>query len=323
VSRFVIVFILQFVYFFLPASAQVDTGKADTGKKLIHRVDSLPRKTTIISIKDSLPGVRMKDSFTTKPATRAVWPTDSSLPLNAQILQHHPYFGFSNAPITSHISIHQSEGKETIFYVLVGILLLFAFLRSAFAKYLNDLFRLFFRTTLKQRQIRDQLMQTPLPSLLFNGFFIVSGSLYTDYMLVHFGLVDKESFWIYFFYCCVGISMVYLVKFLGLKVLGWIFNMPEIADSYIFIVFIINKVIGIFLLPFLVMLAFMEGTAFEIALVASWIGIAALICYRFILTYAAVRNQVKFNPFHFFLYLCAFEIAPLLLIYKVLLVFFQ
>jgi hypothetical protein len=267
--------------------------------------------------------VLMKDSFSRQPTKIPSWSFDSTLPLDVQVLRHHPYFGFGETPVTTQSMIHQFQGKELIFYVMVALLLVFAFLRSAFGKYLTDLFRLFFRTTLKQRQIREQLMQTPLPSLLLNGFFVISGAFYIDFMLIYFKLIDKEDFWMYFVYSGLGLSVVYFAKFLGLKVLGWIFNMREAADSYIFIVFVINKVIGIFLLPFLIMLAFMDGNAYHIALVSSWFGVAALICYRFILTYASVRNQVRFNPFHFFLYLCAFEIAPLLLIYKLLLVFFH
>ncbi len=166
-------------------------------------------------------------------------------------------------------------------------------------------------------------MQTPLPSLLLNGFFVLTGGLYIDFMLLHFHLIEKPVFWLFFLYCAAGLSVTYFVKFTGMKILGRIFNLQEAADSYIFIVFIINKVIGVFLLPLLIMLAFMQGNGYQAALVLSWTGIGILLLYRFVLTYSAVRNQVKFNPFHFFLYLCAFEIAPLLLIYKVLLVFFQ
>jgi hypothetical protein len=315
VSRFFILFL--WVCFFLPVAAQVDTTAVP-----IPPTDSVQQQTPV-SIKDSLLAQQMKDSFSRQPALLRPWSLDSSLPIAMQVLQHHPYFGFGTDPITTGSMIHQFKGKELIFYVMVALLLVFAFLRSAFGKYMNDLFRLFFRTTLKQSQIREQLMQTPLPSLLLNGFFVISGAFYIDFQLIHFGLIEKEVFWIYFLYCGLGLSVVYLAKFLGLKVLGWIFNMREAAGSYIFIVFVINKVIGIFLLPFLIMLAFMDGKAYHVALVSSWFGVAALICYRFILTYAAVRNQVRFNPFHFFLYLCAFEIAPLLLIYKLLLVFFD
>ena len=266
----------------------------------------------------------MADSVSKRPViTKGEWQVIDSIPVSLQVLQHHPYLGFSTVPIAAVTAPRKSQGKEVFFYVIIALLLLFAFLKQAFAKYFNDLFRLFFRTTLKYRQIREQLMKTPLPSLLLNAFFVICAALYACFLLLHYELIERDEYWRYFLYSCIGLSTIYFVKFLGLKVIGWIFNMRDAADSYIFIVFVINKVIGVFLLPFIVMLAFMTGTGYSVALVLSWFGIGALILYRFILSYAAVRNQVRFNPFHFFLYLCAFEIAPLLLIYKALLVFFQ
>jgi hypothetical protein len=41
--------------------------------------------------------------------------------------------------------------------------------------------------------------------------------------------------------------------------------------------------------------------------------------YRLVASYKMLRKEIKISGLHFFLYLCAFEIAPLLLIYKVLL----
>ncbi|MEI9911270.1 MAG: DUF4271 domain-containing protein [Bacteroidota bacterium] len=240
-----------------------------------------------------------------------------------QVLRRHPYFGFGSQPVVIRTGLRQFQGKEILFYGLIGLLIAFAFLRQAFPKYFNDLFRLFFRTTLKQKQVREQLMQTPVPSLLLNFFFVISGGLYIDILLQHFGSAPVDNFWLLFLYCALGLSIIYTIKFLGLKISGWLFNMKEGGDTYIFVVFIINKVIGIFLLPFLVLLSFLQGNVYTIAMVLSWCGIGVLLIYRFLLTYASVRNQVRFNPFHFFLYLCAFEIAPLLLIYKALLFFFQ
>jgi hypothetical protein len=166
-------------------------------------------------------------------------------------------------------------------------------------------------------------MQTPLPSLLLNVFFFASGGLYASFLLQRYGLNPLQSFWLLALYCCLGLAACYIVKFIGLKVLGWLFNMTEAADSYIFIVFVVNKMIGILLLPFLVILAFSMGNVYTVGLSLSWCLLAALLAYRLILTYGAVRNLVKVNPFHFFLYLCAFEIAPLLLVYKGLLLFFR
>ena len=242
---------------------------------------------------------------------------------NPEILKRHPYFGFRSDSITLVSDKKKFIGKELLFYTLIALLLVFAFLKKLSSKYFTDLFRLFFRTTLKQRQIREQLMQSPLPSFLFNGFFVMTASLYVGFLFQHFHFTSVENLWQLFLYCGIGISGIYLIKFLGLKLSGWIFNAEEATNAYIFIVFIVNKMIGIFLLPFLILLAFTQGAIYEISLVLSWCGIGALYIYRFILSYGAVRNQVKLNPFHFFLYVCAFEIAPLLLIYKALLYFFS
>ena len=240
------------------------------------------------------------------------------------VLQHHPYFGF-NAPLTTkgRSEMKQFSGKELLFYLVVFLLIIYALLKLAFPKYFSDLFRLFFRTTLKQRQIKEQLMQTPLPSLLLNCFFVITAGLYITFLVQHFNFGGGQNFWLIFLYSCVGLSVAYFLKFVGLKVSGWLFNVEEAANSYIFIVFVVNKMMGILLLPFLVLLAFTIGNVYVGGLTISWCIIAALLLYRFILTWSAIHNEIKVNPFHFFLYLCAFEIAPLLLVYKGLLLFFR
>jgi len=251
------------------------------------------------------------------------WKLDPSARIDWQILWHHPYFGFNAVPVILRSEKKIFEGKELLFYSILLLILFYALLRNAFPKYFNDLFRLFFRTTMKQRQIREQLMQTPFPSILLNIFFVLSAGLYLSFLIVHYKLNPLDNFWLLFFYCVIGLSGIYLVKFLGLKVIGWVFNLKAAADSYLFVVFIINKMAGLLLLPFLVLLAFTSGNLNMVGLTLSYIVLGGLLAYRFILTYTVVRNQVRVKPFQFFLYLCAFEIAPLLLVYKLLLIYFR
>jgi hypothetical protein len=63
----------------------------------------------------------------------------------------------------------QVQHKEWLFYYLLGIAFLFGLLRISYLRYFNDLFRVFFRTSLRVNQIREQLVQSGLQSLLFNG----------------------------------------------------------------------------------------------------------------------------------------------------------
>jgi Domain of unknown function (DUF4271) len=329
-NRFVF---FTFIFFI---SAGVSFAQNGSDSTTVPIGDSVIQKDTIV-IKDSLALLSPNDSVSPKesadwrtkmPGKDTSWTINPSIPffyqnLSWQLLQRHPYFGFSAPPVIIRSEVRQIMGKELLFYLLVFLLLIYALLRQAFPKYFNDLFRYFFRTTLKQRQISEQLMETPLPSLLLNGFFVVIGGLYITFLLQHFKLIPADNFWRMFLYCILSLSAIYFIKFIGLRISGWLFNMQEAANSYIFIVFIINKMIGILLLPFLILLAFTPGDIYFVSLTLSWCLVAGMLVYRMILTFGAVRNQVKVNPFHFFLYICAFEIAPLLLIYKGLLFFFR
>lgn len=273
----------------------------------IKRIDSLG--LPILQI-DS---VRIKDSLRISDSLRLIQhATDSLQKLNearpAEILKE----GVKKVFI----------GKEWLFYYLTLLLIILGLLRRAFAKYFYDLFRVFFKTTLKQRQTQEQLLQSPLPSIFMNVFFILSAGLYVNFVLQHFQLVIADNFWLQYLYCAGGLASIYIVKFIGLKITGWLFNVSNATDAYTFIVFIINKMLGIFLLPFLVFLAFCKEPLYSIAMIISWFGIGLLLIYRFILSYGAIRKEVNLNSFHFILYILGFEVVPLLLIYKLLLVIF-
>lgn len=255
------------------------------------------------------------------------WDINPDYPVTYQILQRHPFLNFAAQPIVVHSVIRKFRGKEVMFYTMAGFVLIFALLKQTFSKYFIDMLRVFFRTSMKQRQIREQLMQNPFPSLIFNIFFVASAGLYITFLLQHFNFIPDSgpfsNFWLMYAYCCLGLAVIYTGKFISLKLIGWLLNIKKAADAYSFIVFIINKMIGIFLVPFIVLLAFSNEPVYTISLVLSWCGVGALFLYRFILGFTAIRKEVRFNIFHFFLYLGAFEVAPLLLIYKLLLMVFK
>jgi hypothetical protein len=287
--------------------------------------DSLKPKPRPIRIKDSTgivePTIFVIDSLKLKDSLRK---TDSIRLLQqvADSLQNRSVGKQMPVQILKDGNKKIFTGKEYLFYYLIFLFILFGLLRRAFAKYFYDLFRVFFKTTLKQRQTQEQLLQSSLASVLLNSFFVLSAGLYVNFLLQYFQLVISDNFWLQYLYCAGALAGIYLVKYIGLKITGWLFNVSNATDSYTFIVFIINKMLGIFLLPFLLLLAFANDPLYSSALVISWIGIGLLLIYRFILSYGALRKEVKLNSFHFILYILGFEVIPLLLIYKLLLLIF-
>jgi hypothetical protein len=239
------------------------------------------------------------------------------------VLKINPYYAFFAAPESRLSAEHITAGKEALFYLLAGLLLFFALIKLFFNKYVSNLLGLIFRGSLRQKQIREQLLQTPLPSLLLNIFFVIVAGLYIFFLIRYYNFVGHTPFWLQLLYCIVIVGLVYLVKFMILKLTGWIFNMRDAADTYIFIVFLINKLLAIFLLPLLIMMVFSLVSWTSVLLTLSYVMLGMFFAYRYIVSFAPVRREVKVSQFHFFMYLCAFEIIPLLLMYKVLVHFFS
>jgi hypothetical protein len=240
-----------------------------------------------------------------------------------KVLAASPVYNFTGKPVVEIFEVHRSNSKDSLFYLLVGILFYFALIRIFFTKYLDNLITLFFRVSLRQQQIREQVLQTPLPSLLLNILFILSAGLYACFLLHYSKIGEGVRFWVIYFYCMVLLGSIYLVKFLVLKFVGWVFSISRATDIYIFVVFLVNKMMGIFLLPFLILITFSGSDVREIFITISLAMVFVLWTYRSLASYRPVRNEIKLTPFYFFLYLCAFEIAPLLLIYKVLLTYLE
>ena len=219
--------------------------------------------------------------------------------------------------------IHQPDSKDSMFYLIVAILFYFALIRIFFEKYFSNLLTLFFRVSLRHQQIREQVLQTPLPSLLLNILFVISAGLYACFLLHYSRWGAGVNFWVLYLYCMGLLAAIYLVKFVVLKFIGWVFSISRATDIYIFVVFLVNKMLGIFLLPFLIVIIFSGQEGREVFITISLAMVFVLWTYRVLASYRPVRNEIKLTPFYFILYLCAFEIAPLLLIYKVLLTYLE
>jgi hypothetical protein len=303
----------------------------------VHRAirDSIRRLQAAVP-KDSVATATVAPSATViSPVAKTPAPAPTPPPMPAptqgppaisfweKVLSINAYFNFTGQPVIEIFSLHRPNSKDSLFYLLVAILFYFALIRIFFEKYFNNLMTLFFRVSLRQQQIREQVLQTPLPSLLLNILFIISGGLYACYLLHYSRLGAGIRFWVLYLNCMLLLGTIYFVKFLVLKFIGWVFSISRATDIYIFIVFLVNKMLGIFLLPFLIVITFSGPELREVFITISLAMIFVLWTYRILASYRPVHNEIKLTPFYFFLYLCAFEIAPLLLIYKVLLTYLE
>ena len=205
--------------------------------------------------------------------------------------------------------------KDLLFYSIIILLFLYGFVNNVFPQYFPKLFNQFSQSSLRMMQHREQLLQNSLGSLIVNICFILSFTLMSTLLIFSSHLLAL-SFWEVYFYIAVFFMCLYLGKYVCLQFAGYIFNTRELVNTYIFVVFMINKVLGVLLVPFILILAFAKPVFYPYAIGGAATVALLLILYRYLFSLTSVRNKLHISSFHFFLYLCAFEILPLALLYK-------
>jgi hypothetical protein len=235
------------------------------------------------------------------------------------IQQQNTFLNSHGVPVAMVVKQKTTRSNDILFYILAGLVFCMGLIKLYFARYFSNLFRVFFNTSLRQSQLADQLLQAKLPSLFFNAFFIISGGIYIFLVLQQYNLINYQHRWVLIVSCIVVLGLIYLVKYSSLKFTGWLTGYKEATDSYIFIIFMICKILGIILIPFTILMAFAAIPIASTSALISLLVIGIFLLLRFFRSYGLLQNQLKVSRFHFFLYIAGVEVIPLLLIYKGLL----
>ena len=238
----------------------------------------------------------------------------------AELLQQNFFLKTANQPSNF---IFQKEHRSTnrqqiLFYVVFFLFIMFAILKVVFNNYFNNIIKVFFNTTLRQSQLTEQLLLAKLPSLFYNVFFVVVISIYVFVLMKSFSLSLMNNRMI-LLYILFSVLCVYAVKYFVLQISGWLTGYKQDIDNYIFIVFLINKILAILLLPIITLIAFSDSGVSMFALKLSFVMIFGMILLRYLRSFSLLNRKLSFSKFHFLLYIIGVELIPILLIYKTLL----
>jgi hypothetical protein len=150
--------------------------------------------------------------------------------------------------------------------------------------------------------------------LLYSSFFI-NAAIFVYLIVFNF---FKLQGWTYFQYIFLGILGVYLVKHLFINIMGKVFPFKKDSQLYGFTIQTFNIFVGIILIPFNLIIAFgPESTAVPLIYIGLVI-IGILTLLRIFRGFLIASTYIQSNLFHFLLYICTFEIIPILLLIKII-----
>lgn len=153
------------------------------------------------------------------------------------------------------------------------------------------------------------------PYLLLYGSFLLNAGMFL-FLIVRISKKETFNNLPFFFICMFVAAVIFLSKHLMLYITAWLFPVEKEVRRYNFLVIIFNCVLGLFLMPFNFLLAFAQESYQEFLLFWTLGLVVIFYIYRALRSSRISTKFLADNQFHFLLYLCAVEIAPVILVIK-------
>jgi len=217
-------------------------------------------------------------------------------------------------PITS-----KKTANPNFLFVTISILLLFLTMLVVLNRsLLANIYRAILSDTFLKSVYRFQNNSQTLSYGLFYLFFILNAGLFL-FLLLKQMKVDYFSSDPILFFVCVGIiASVYLVRHLVLKIIGVIFPVTKEVGYFNFTILAFNIFLGIALLPINGLISFSGDYIATLCLYIGVIIFVILYSIRQLRGMLLAANFLTYQKFHFIIYLCTVEIAPVIILAKLI-----
>lgn len=253
----------------------------------------------------------------------AYWPdiqtvlTDSSgkdlETLMQELIQHHPLVQVKVVPIPGDGKIRPSKNQSGPFFGALALLFVFAGVRVIFERHVNNLIKIFTQFSISKRQLKDQLENDSRASVVLKVLYFIS----TGYLL--FALLQRYTFLFHHrsvivcIILCTGLmGGLFVLKSILIHTLAWVFQQKEAASLYQFNSSLTQEFAALLLFPLCILLLLSSSSIYHILLILATVVFAVMLIYKYIRISGILKKMLRVDIIHFLLYLCAFEIIPIL-----------
>ncbi|NOZ46214.1 MAG: DUF4271 domain-containing protein [Chlorobi bacterium] len=200
---------------------------------------------------------------------------------------------------------------------LIILFLLLAWIRVFYNKVLKLTLRGAFNSLISNRLYREKNIFTFWGNNFLNLLFLITVGFFLFLLFIYSGYrinsINDLTICLLFM---VGLLIIYTGKIFFVRLIGVIFKESEGAAEYLHNVFLYNKTLGVFLIPFVVVIPYVPepGTVFLL-----YLGVFTIFLLYFLRLIRGLTIGFKLNLsiFYLILYLCTLEFFPVMILYKI------
>jgi hypothetical protein len=209
-----------------------------------------------------------------------------------------------------------ADHDDWVFILLLAAFALLGFVQVFYNRRLKMIFQAVYARHYASQLIREGNIFNERVSIVLFLIYLIgfSAFLYEGLKLFSQATGFVPDF-IFYLKLLAGILLVWIVKVAVIQLTGMIFTTQKRSFEYLLNAYMINLVIGLFLIFLLLPMIYLNGKVFF------YIGMGFLLImfvFRLIKGITIGFSFAKFSRFHLFLYLCTLEILPLAVLIKFL-----
>ena len=232
------------------------------------------------------------------------------------------FTSFTNGNSKSKLILHSGNNRPYrdpwIILTIIGLLLYTALLNLLLGADVRAVIQSFYnKHALSQLDKEGGLIN----SWAFIGLFLLfslSFGLVLFQVTQHYNVYYSISGFRLFIALSIAIGLLFVAKFMVLKFLGFVFDINKPVSQYIAILNLTYFNIAFVLLSVGVCFSLMDGRFIPFLIYFTIVSIAVIFAWQFLRNSVNMIANFRFHKFYLFIYLCALEICPILILIKAL-----
>ena len=208
--------------------------------------------------------------------------------------------------------------ESWVLIIIVLLMLGFGMLKKAFPKHIDSIVESFYSNRMLNQISREGNLFSSWPFLFF---FILFGFTIAMFLylvgkstLLHF---DFDGFDWFLVLTAIVIGL-FSLKILILRILAFLFDLRKMVQEYTSILYLSYFNTALIFLPLVVVFSLTPFRFTGIITYLALILVAFIFIFQFIRAGALILSNYQFPKVYLFIYLCALEICPLLILLKAL-----
>ncbi|MCW3083934.1 MAG: hypothetical protein JWP12_1300 [Bacteroidetes bacterium] len=218
-------------------------------------------------------------------------------------------------------AIHYTNYDYAVSLVLFISFVVFVWLYVSNRKRLNLLVKGFYTSKSSNQLSRDEYTASNRMGLILSLLFLLTITLFVGQVSDYYGLVFPGGKVIGYGIIVLVLLLLYAVKIITVQLSGFVFKTGKETAEYVSTLFVFINLLGLFMLPVVMCLAFFRQVSPTIFIYTGYAIILGFVCIRLIRGIVIGFNSNRVSKFYLFLYLCTLEIIPFILIVKLFILY--